>query len=262
MITPSTIDKIHFTGSINSGMSGGPTVDGSGSVVGVNVQSGGDQLGFLVPVSYLRTLVNNISSQQGTTLASLAQQIADHQTTYYSTLLQAQLKTITLGDYRVPTADQGLLKCWSNQDNSKEQGYRSLTHSCDSEGEIFLTDEIETGSLMFHHTLLTNISLNRFQFSSLVEKATNSHLHGSYGGEEEDFTQFGCKRDLVATASGPWRVSLCLRAYKKLSELYDVVIVAVSRSSDDSAIVSHLIADGIRSETAQMLSKRYLEALQ
>src|SRR5205807_1245578 len=42
--------RIHFTGALNPGMSGGPAVDGDGRVVGVNVskQFGGDLVSFLV----------------------------------------------------------------------------------------------------------------------------------------------------------------------------------------------------------------------
>lgn len=42
--------KIHFTGSLNSGMSGGPAVNSSGEVVGINVATSGNQISFLVPV--------------------------------------------------------------------------------------------------------------------------------------------------------------------------------------------------------------------
>ncbi|MEC4672939.1 MAG: serine protease, partial [Nitrospirota bacterium] len=39
-------EKIHFTGSLNAGMSGGPAVTSDGEVIGVNVASAGDQLSF------------------------------------------------------------------------------------------------------------------------------------------------------------------------------------------------------------------------
>ena len=49
--------RIHFTGAVNAGMSGGPTVDAAGKVVGVNVASAGNQLGFLVPADALQALL-------------------------------------------------------------------------------------------------------------------------------------------------------------------------------------------------------------
>src|SRR5512147_717524 len=41
--------KVHFTGSLNPGMSGGPTLTQAGKVVGVNVATEGNQISFLVP---------------------------------------------------------------------------------------------------------------------------------------------------------------------------------------------------------------------
>lgn len=48
--------KIHFTGSLNPGMSGGPTISKRGDVVGINVSSEGNEISFLVP-SRVRSLV-------------------------------------------------------------------------------------------------------------------------------------------------------------------------------------------------------------
>jgi S1-C subfamily serine protease len=49
--------KIHFTGAINAGMSGGLAITASGLVVGINVQSGGNSIGFLVPVDIAAALL-------------------------------------------------------------------------------------------------------------------------------------------------------------------------------------------------------------
>ncbi len=52
-------EQMLFSGALNSGMSGGPTIDEAGRVVGVNVatQRNGQLLAFLVPVHYARELL-------------------------------------------------------------------------------------------------------------------------------------------------------------------------------------------------------------
>ena len=50
-------EHIHFSGSVNAGMSGGPVIDRRGGVVGVNVSSAGNQLSFLVPAQALSALI-------------------------------------------------------------------------------------------------------------------------------------------------------------------------------------------------------------
>lgn len=57
-------DRIHFAGAINAGMSGGPTIDADGLVTGINVQTGGNQIGFLVPVDKLAQLYQRLQEQQ------------------------------------------------------------------------------------------------------------------------------------------------------------------------------------------------------
>src|SRR4029077_1010892 len=52
-------DRIHFSGAINPGMSGGPVAGSDGRIVGVNVAKrlDGEQVGFLVPARYAAALV-------------------------------------------------------------------------------------------------------------------------------------------------------------------------------------------------------------
>jgi S1-C subfamily serine protease len=49
LLQHSLYPKVHFTGSLNPGMSGGPTVTPAGKVVGINVATEGEQISFLVP---------------------------------------------------------------------------------------------------------------------------------------------------------------------------------------------------------------------
>ena len=57
------IENIFFSGSLNPGMSGGPTINKSGKVVGINVSKSGEQLSFLVPVKYLKELIDKVESE-------------------------------------------------------------------------------------------------------------------------------------------------------------------------------------------------------
>src|SRR5262249_59386101 len=52
-------ERIHFSGAINPGMSGGPTVTADGHAVGINVskQLGGELVSFLVPARFAATLL-------------------------------------------------------------------------------------------------------------------------------------------------------------------------------------------------------------
>ena len=101
-------DRVHFSGAINPGMSGGPTLTGEGRVVGVNVATMGNQVGFLVPVDHARVLLKRAlaakveDSKPAALLATVRTQLLDHQQLITERLLATPLPQQTLGSYRVP----------------------------------------------------------------------------------------------------------------------------------------------------------------
>jgi S1-C subfamily serine protease len=57
--------RIHLTASLNPGMSGGPTIDDAGHVIGINVSTEGNQVSFLVPVDRAAELLRNALAANG-----------------------------------------------------------------------------------------------------------------------------------------------------------------------------------------------------
>ena len=55
---------------------------------------------------------------------------------------------------------------------------------------------------------------------------------------------------------------LCLRAYKKLPGLYDLVLRAATVEADEEGVVTTLVLAGFSSKNALALARRYLEAVQ
>ena len=55
-------DRVHFSGALNPGMSGGPTVTPEGRVVGINVATrrGGQLVSFLVPARFAAALLQRV----------------------------------------------------------------------------------------------------------------------------------------------------------------------------------------------------------
>ena len=76
-------DRIHFTGSVNPGMSGGPVVNRFGEVVGVNVASSGNSIGFLIPHDKLANLINQFDQQVEKSIdEQIAEQLKPTKTVY------------------------------------------------------------------------------------------------------------------------------------------------------------------------------------
>ncbi len=53
-------NNILFSGSLNPGMSGGPTLNDNKEVVGVNVATSGNGLSYLVPAEYLSIILERL----------------------------------------------------------------------------------------------------------------------------------------------------------------------------------------------------------
>ena len=75
----SASDRVHFTGSLNPGMSGGPAFNNKGEVIGVNVATAGNQVSFLIPVQRLQSLYAGTSmGQQRDLKDTMRQQLVDN----------------------------------------------------------------------------------------------------------------------------------------------------------------------------------------
>ncbi len=111
-------DRIHFTGSINPGMSGGPAITESGQVVGINVSTAGDQLSFLVPVQRALDLLAETRRPDYAVPESFIErvgaQIRDYQELYLEPLFKTDPSTVVIDGYRLPTQPADFFNCWGD----------------------------------------------------------------------------------------------------------------------------------------------------
>ena len=136
----SFIDKIHFTGSVNSGMSGGPVVNKAEQVVGVNVATSGNQIGFLVPHDKLAKLFNDYQSAPPETVEQqMAEQLTANQQAMVETLLANKWHRKMLGNGIIPTIDVPFIRCWgeSNADKQDALIYSAMAN-CAMDEDTFI----------------------------------------------------------------------------------------------------------------------------
>ena len=264
LVQDALYEKVHFSGAINPGMSGGPTVTGDGRVVGVNVSTMGNQLGFLVPVAHARELLARArqvkESSPSALLAVVGSQLLDNQQRITERLLAAPLPTQQLGDYRVPGRWLPFLKCWGDTPHQPENPYTITSYQCSSEEDIFLSGEHRTGVLAYDHAYVSSDQLGALRFASLYED-TFSNDPGGVDATKEDVTNFRCRVEFVKVGGIPTRTALCLRAYKKFPGLYDLALRAATINASNSGVQTSLTLAGFSADNARALARRYLEAL-
>ncbi|WP_224240894.1 S1 family peptidase [Hyalangium gracile] len=266
LIQDALYDRVHFSGAINPGMSGGPTLTGEGRVVGVNVATMGNQVGFLVPVEHARALLMRAlaakpeDSEPAALLASVRTQLLDHQQRTTERMLATPLPQQSLGPYRVPGRWLPFLKCWGDTPHDPEAQYTVTNYQCSSEEDVFLSSEHRTGAVAYSHQHLSSTKLGALRFSALYSAFFASDP-SVVEATREDVTNFRCHSEFVSTGGLTLRAALCLRAYKRFPGLYDLVLRAAALPTNNQGVDTSLTLAGFSRENAQKLARHYLEAL-
>ena len=260
LLERSLYEKIHFTGSINPGMSGGPTVNRAGDLVGVNVSTAGNQVSFLVPACFVAALVGE-PVVPGNFSEVVRRQLLANQEQYLAPLLAKPFPTASLSDYRLPGELAAYVRCWGNTPAQNEELYQVVLQSCATDDEIFLDDHLTTGEIRFRHELYSTSQLNPVRFFGLLkEKFNQPGFH--FGGAEENVSNFSCQTDFVANGSLDSKLVFCLRRYKKFDGLYDAFLTATTLVGPQEALHTSLGLTGVSIENALRFSQHFLESLQ
>ncbi len=255
--------RIHFTGSLNPGMSGGPTIAEDGRVVGINVATAGNQLSFLVPVDRAETLLDGVltpgDEPPARTLEEVGRQLRDHQDAYLRDMFAGNTKMVDLGPYRLVTEPAPFFRCWADASRRQELPYEKVQHHCSTDDYLFIAGDQSTGVIDVEHEMISTKKLNASQFFSLYSSVFAND--NTPGGQEEHVTSWACGTRNVRNASLPMRAVLCLRRYRKLGELYDGVLKVAVLGREDSGLVSTLTMSGVTFENVDRLARRYLERI-
>lgn len=256
--------RIHFTGAVNSGMSGGPTVDASGKVVGVNVASAGNQLGFLVPAGALSQLLVNYQRQQANTNlpAQIEQQLLDSQQKMFSEILSANWQLKDFGPGKVPDEVVPFIRCWgeSNVEKSKDQ-LKKVAAFCSQSEEIFLSQRFSTGRIEMQFEWLHGAGLHPLQFFARYEQNISS-ANADNQASKEDVTPFECQHQVVQQQNGQHAKTIfCVRAYRNFAGLFDALYLAASLDHQQQGVISHFTLSGVSQENAQAFARKFSEAV-
>jgi serine protease Do len=257
--------KVHFTGSLNPGMSGGPTLTQAGRVVGINVATEGNQISFLVPAERATALLEK-TAQAGNPspasfLADVGRQILANQARYLDGMFGAGTPRIALGPYDLPSKPAEFFRCWADAVRRKELPYVSVSHDCSTDDYIFVSSEQSSGIVHFHHQLLSTAELNPLRFFTLFAAQFQAGNAAVFGTEEE-VTRFRCQTRNVSTATGKLKGVLCARQYLKLPGLYDAVFKGATVGARNAGLVTTLSLSGVSFDNVQTLARRYMENIQ
>ncbi|QDQ26155.1 trypsin-like peptidase domain-containing protein [Chitinimonas arctica] len=255
-------DRIHFTGAINSGMSGGPAIDAAGRLVGVNVAKDlrGDLVSFLVPAADVAALLAQ-PAPKGERRTVLRDQLLANQQSVVTQLLAQPMVRHPLGSFQLPGRFAEFMRCWGDAQRRDKQRYQQASYQCSNQDDVYLDDGFSTGTIALRHDWYGKGELNPLAFTALVNRMASYHNASGADGDDE-LGNYACQQAYVKLQGRVLKTAVCLRAFRKLGGLYDLYLKAVSVGDGREAVVSTLQLGGVTQANALGFARRYLEAMQ
>lgn len=257
--------RIHYTGAINSGMSGGPALDAVGGVYGVNVSviSSRQLVGFVVPARHIEPLLERARAPlEGTLSARQARDMLTQQALVHeSSVLEPgppATATQTVHGYRLPTRVGATFECSTNGESTARGRIQVETIGCSARAGVLLQMDLEVGNIQFQHRVLRAADLSPLQFTTRVNDVARGYKRS---GSSRHVAPFACRDALVSLDGFDARVTTCARQYRLFAGLYDIAVVITSINSTEHALVSHLDLRGVGFEPGMQFVRRYLGAM-
>jgi len=269
LIDRSYDERIHFSGAINAGMSGGPVTAADGRIVGINVAKrlDGESVGFLVPARHAATLLER--ARKGPPLAvdkareEVGRQLDAWQGAFYEAFRTAGFRRAQYGSYRGIESSAPWITCWAATNAGQLPRARTAVNTtrCSSETGIFVSDRILTGRLEITHSYYKAIDLNAFQFARELSQRGGNAFDSR---DSRRLTEQQCRDDFVTAGAGrpALRATWCMRAYREFEGLYNVTLVALTQDRDREALLAQLTMQGISHANAIAVGRRFLEAIE
>jgi hypothetical protein len=252
-----------FSGSLNSGMSGGPALNRSGDVIGVNVANAGSQLSFLVPVHKVKMIIaNNRQLDKADYYNEIANQITTWQRPRLQGLIDMPWKSESFFDREYFGEIRHDFQCWNSSNSDKTERTINKTHkSCEAGDSVYLSDSLTTGEIEYSFSHRTSKKLNSMQFALW-------HTVGMSADNSSDFessTNYICESDYLKTPKSErtsyTRIVSCIRAYKKLQGLFDSQMMILNHR-DSEVVKSYFSIAGAQKDQIMALKRKFVEALQ
>ena len=110
--------RILFSGSLNPGMSGGPTFNDQGQAIGINVATARNDISFIVPSRFLQDLIeksalDTVDNSEDLKI-EVARQVLAYESNYIGQLLEGDWPSLDLRRFKLPGIISPTVRCWDN----------------------------------------------------------------------------------------------------------------------------------------------------
>lgn len=262
LVERSFYDTIFFSGSLNPGVSGGPTLDAQGQVIGVNVAArrDGEQVSFLVPAAFAQDLLARARDAVPMTAPAypeLTRHLMTHQAAVTERFLAQPWRSAGHARYLIPLPQEEFMRCWGHSTPSDWKGLEFERSECVMDTHIFVSDSMTTGALTVRHEAYDGRKLGMLRFA---DRYSDSFANERFQEPDDgDRTPPQCHERYVDRGGLPLRAVLCMKAYLKLPGLYDLSVLVATVDAPRAGVQGRFDARGVSFDSALRLSEHYLE---
>ncbi len=255
--------RIHYSGAINGGMSGGPALNATGHVIGVNVSGYRfEQLvSFLVPAEHAQALLRRSLTappDDGKRRNEVQTQMRGHAAALLGALKQG-MPTQAVAGYRLPAKLAPFIDCNASGDPTPNQPVQVTRINCSAKAGLYVEQGLYSGDLRYSHFVLSTDKLDAWRFvHRLSELASATDAYGSrrHGGP------FSCENRNLRLTGFDASVLVCVRSYRKLEGLYDFTVRVSSLNGVKRGFASHLDMFGLDFDAGMSFIRRDVDAME
>ena len=255
--------RILFSGSLNPGMSGGPTFNEFGAAIGINVATARNDISFIVPSRFLTELIERSTTESYADnvdlKAEVARQVIAYENRYIEQLLAGDWQGLHLRQFQLPGVISPTVRCWDNSAKLNAVArYKRYQIRCANQNHVYLdADNHFVGRLSYEYYWLESDELNPVQFYNLYESLNKDQIETKPG--REIVSNFNCETWFIEVSTQEMKSNLCRREYLDYPGMSDVLFTAALTGHADRGFFMTLIMTGVDFDSALPLIQKFLE---
>ena len=180
-----------------------------------------------------------------------------HQSALTERFVQQGWKSAAHPRYRVPVPSDIFMRCWGSSEPSKTGGMDLERSDCVMDTRIFVGD-YTTGAMSVRHESYDASKIGPLRFAARNSAAFRNESFVRLRPEHQTKPQ--CHEGYVDREGLPLRAVVCVRAYKKLEQLYDVSVLVATLDQPSAGVQGRFDVQGVSYPNAMKLARHYLEA--